>query len=134
MVLKLTLVVVVTITSFISYFYFFFQFPALRDFPVVNLPLIILEVILTTGGCWQVFKQRGGILGKCLVSLGILVVLAVGGFFNFYVFSMSYQLPESAQAVAAAPGFTLLGHDGQNLSLSDYRSKKVELVFYRGNL
>jgi cytochrome oxidase Cu insertion factor (SCO1/SenC/PrrC family) len=32
-----------------------------------------------------------------------------------------------------APDFTLQNQDGKNVSLSDYRGRKVVLVFYRGH-
>jgi cytochrome oxidase Cu insertion factor (SCO1/SenC/PrrC family) len=33
----------------------------------------------------------------------------------------------------AAPDFTLQNQDGKNIRLSDYRGRKVVLVFYRGH-
>ncbi len=127
--------VATTMIGFISYYTFFFQFPALRDFPVVNLPLVLLGVIMTAAGTWGVFRQSG-LLGRCLAAAGMLLVIAIAGLFNFYIFSMSYQLPDSSEAAArqsAAPAFTLPDPKGQNVSLSDYRGKKVVLVFYRGH-
>ncbi len=124
-----------TAVGFFSYFFFFFQFPGLRDFPIINLPLVLLGVILAAYGCLGVFKQRGK-LGKSMAGLGMLLTLLLAGFFNVYIFWMSYQLPDSSEATAselAAPDFTLLDHTDQNVSLSDYRGKKVVLVFYRGN-
>ena len=75
-------------------------------------------------------------LGKGLAGGGLLLTFGFAGLFNYYVFAMSYQLPESSEAAAteqAAPDFTLLDHNGQSVSLSDYRGKKVVLVYYRGN-
>ena len=128
--------VTVTIAGFVSYYLYFVRFPDLRDVPVLNLALVFLGVILTACGCWGVFKHNGGLLGRSLAGLGLLLTLGVAGMLNFYVFVMSYQLPESSDAPATeqpAPDFTLLDHHGQSASLSDYRGKKVVLVFYRGN-
>lgn len=127
--------VAITIAGFFSYYSYFFQFPDLRDVPVLNLTLVFFGVTLTAAGCWGVFKQQGGWLGRSLAGLGLLLTLVVGGFFNYYVFAMSYQLPDSSGATAtedAAPDFTLLDHAGQSVSLSDYRGQKLVLVFYRG--
>lgn len=127
--------VITTVIGLMSYFTFFYQFPNLRDFPVVNLPLILLGVTMTAAGTWGVFRQSG-VLGKCLAGLGMLVSIAIAGLFNFYVFSMSYQLPDASLAAApqsVAPEFTLPDSEGQNVSLSKYRGKKVVIVFYRGH-
>ncbi len=127
--------VATTIVGFISYYTYFFQFPGLRDFPVVNLPVVFLGVIVTAVGTWGVFQQSG-LLGKSLAGAGMLVVIAIAGLFNFYIFAMSYQLPDASLAAAqqsTAPAFTLAGPDGEEVSLSDYRGKKLVLVFYRGH-
>lgn len=127
--------VAITSVGFLSYYSYFAQFPVLRDLPVVNLPFVFLGVIVTAAGCWQIFKQRGGVLGKSLSGLGLVLTLVITGFFNFYIFSMSYQLPESSEAMttdATALDFTLLDHNSRSVSLADSRGQKVVLVFYRG--
>ncbi len=118
-----------------SYFLNFAQFPDLRDFPIVNLPLVLVGVLLSGAGCLAMLKQGGSAWGKSLASLAFLMTLAVTGFFNFYVFSLSYQLPEAVwapQVKATAPDFTLPDQNGEQVNLSDYRGKKLVLVFYRG--
>lgn len=127
---------VLTLFGVLSYFLYFYQFAGLRDFPVVNLPIVILGVILAGAGCWGVFTQGHGVVGKGLAGLGFLLALGIAGLFNFYIFSMSYGLPQSAQAAATekpAPDFTLLDHNSRSVSLSDFRGRKVVLVFYRGH-
>jgi len=126
---------VLTLVGALSYFLYFFQFPSLRDFPVLNLPMVLLGVLVAGVGCWQVFRQGRGAMGKGLAGLGFLLTLGLAGLFSFYIFAMSYQLPkasESPASAAAAPDFTLLDHKNQNVTLSDYRNEKVVLVFYRG--
>jgi hypothetical protein len=127
---------VITLAGGLSYFLHFAQYPDLRDFPLLNLPLVLLGLILAAAGCWQVFRQRGGALGKTLATAGLLLTLGFAGLFSFYVFFFSYQLPEAASAPATqamAPDFTLLDPKGQPVSLADFRGKKVVLVFYRGH-
>lgn len=126
---------VITLVGVLSYFMYFFQFPSLRDVPVVNLPIVFLGVLISGAGFCGVFKQGRGVMGKWLAGTGLMLSLSFGGLFNYYIFSMSFQLPKSVEATAneeAAPNFTLRDHNDQNVSLSDYRGKKVVLVFYRG--
>ena len=127
--------VVITFAGFMSYYFYFAQFPDLRDFPVINLPLVLMGMVATAAGCWGVFRQGGSLLVKSLAGLGLLLTVGIAGFFNVYIFSMSYQLPVSSAAPAtesAAPEFALLDHESQSVSLSDFRGQKVLLVFYRG--
>lgn len=127
---------VVTLAGALSYFLYFFQFPDLRDFPVVNLPLVVGGLLLTVVGCWRMFRQQGRAWGKALAAIGLLLALGVAGLFNFYVFVYSYQLPASADAPASqakAPDFALSDQAGNTVRLSDYRGKKLVMVFYRGH-
>jgi len=127
---------VINLVGFVSYYLYFVQFPDLRDFPIVNLPLVLAGVLLTGVGSLMMFKQGSSVWGKGLASLALLMALVVTGFFNFYIFALSYQLPEASgfpQAKTVAPDFTLTDQNGEQVTLSDYRGKKVVVVFYRGN-
>jgi len=126
---------VVTLFGALSYFLYFAQFPGLRDVPIVNLPIVFLGVVLAGAGCWRMFKQGQGAMGKGLAGIGFLLTLGLAGLFNVYIFSMSYQLPASTAATATeklAPDFTLADQNGQSVRLSDFRGQKIVLVFYRG--
>ncbi len=126
---------VLTIVGALSYFLYFYQFPALRDFPVLNLPIVLLGLAFTSVGCWQMFKQRGRLLAKAFASIGLLLSLGVGGMFVFYVFFFSYGLPSVAAVpdLQATPAdFSLPDQNGQQVSMADYRNSKIILVFYRG--
>lgn len=126
---------VITIAGAISYFLYFVQFASLRDFPVLNLPIVILGVIVAGGGCTRAFRQKRRMLSKWLAAIGFLLTLGLAGLFNVYIFSMSFDLPESSEtpvAEAAAPDFTLRDHNNRAVALSDFRDEKVVLVFYRG--
>jgi len=126
----------VTLAGALSYFLFFAQFPTLRDFPTLNLPIVLLGVVLTGSGCWQIFSSHRGVLGKAFASISLLLSLAVAGMFCFYIFVLSYQMPAVAagpELEAAAPNFTLLDQNGKQVQLADYLGSKVVLVFYRGH-
>jgi len=126
---------VITVAGALSYFLYFVQFASLRDFPVLNLPIVILGGLVAGAGCTRAFRQRRGVLSKGLAGTGFLLTLGLAGLFSVYVFSMSYDLPESSEAPvaeSAAPDFTLCDHNNQPVTLSDFRDEKVVLVFYRG--
>ncbi len=126
---------VTTIAGTISYFLYFAQFPSLRDFPIVNLPIVMLGLVLSGLGWWKILQKRGNKIVKMMATAGFLMGLGVAGLFNVYIFGMSYDLPTAATAPSAqevAPDFTLSDHTDSLVSLSDYRGKKVVLVFYRG--
>ena len=65
-----------------------------------------------------------------------MLTVAIAGLFLFYIFWLSCQLPDSRDAVAdeqSAPDFALPDQNGKIVKLTDYRKKKLVLVFYRGN-
>lgn len=119
----------------VSYFLYFAQFPTLRDFPWLNLPLVLLATVFALMATYQVYRQGSGLLGKAMATLGAFLATAIAGLFCFYIFSLSYQLPASAAApgqAEPAPAFSLLDHRGKPVSLADYRGRNLILVFYRG--
>ena len=125
-----------TVVGAMSYFLFFVRFPSLRDFPVVNLPLVLLGLALTAAGCVQMFRRHSRVLGKAFASLGLLLSAAVAGLFSFYIFFLSYQMPAAAavpELGVAAPDFALVDQNDSPVQLSDFRGSKVVLVFYRGH-
>ncbi len=119
-----------------TYFMFFVRFPALRDVPWLNLPIVWLGLYLSGLGVWRAFGRPASYRGKILGPLGLLFSLAVGLLFNLYIFSLSYKLPEPSAATLAldaAPGFSLPDEQGRLVDLEDLRGRKVVLVFYRGH-
>lgn len=128
--------VLLTLVGFFSYFMYFVRFPALRDFPWVNLPLVLAGFILSAMGLWRAVWRSSVYRGKVLGALGFALSLMILGLFNYYLFSFSYQIPkptETTLAMTVAPDFTLMNQHGQPVRLSDYRGKKVVLTFYRGS-
>ncbi len=107
----------------------------LRDFPWLNLPLVIAGFLLSAAGLVAAESRKGAwakVLAVCSVVISGFVALA----FGWYIFSASYQLPQSTERVplgVPAPDFALLDQDGEEVRLSDFRGRKVALFFYRGH-
>lgn len=124
-----------TFAAAVSYFLVFAKFPTLRDVPWLNLPLVMLGMIVALVGVFRIYRQPGGLVGKLLASIGAFLSVAIAAAFNYYIFSLSYQIPVAADApvnAEKAPDFSLLDHTGKEVSLSDYLGQNVILVFYRG--
>ena len=117
----------------VSYFEVFARFPALRDFPWVNLPLVFLGLGLSVLGVRRAFGSPGT-FRKVLAAVGLAFSLLLAAVFVWYVFFFTYQMPPGSQALGLvdAPDFALTASDGETVRLSDYRGRKVVLVFYRG--
>ncbi len=125
----------VAFAGLVSYFMVFARFAALRDFPWLNLPLVILGAVLSAVGAWRAFGRPEVFRGKVLGSLGLALSLSLASLFCAYVFWITYQVPapsETALALVEAPGFALTSNAGETVRLSDFAGRKVVLVFYRG--
>jgi len=126
---------VVTFVSAVSYFTLFSRVPALRDFPWVNLPLVVLGVALSAVGARRAFASPGA--WRKVAGSGALAVSALlGALFCGYVFFLSYLLPEPTaltMQLDRAPDVTLLDHRGRPVGLDSLRGRKVVLTFYRGH-
>jgi len=127
---------VIAFAGMVSYFQFFARFPTLRDFPWVNLPLVLVGIALSLGGFWGAYVRGARWPVKVAASLGLASSLLFGGFLIAYVFGISNALPattSTTRAIEQAPDFELEDAEGRVHRLSDYRGKKVVLVFYRGH-
>lgn len=124
----------VAFVGVVSYFEVFARFPALRDFPWVNLPLTFLGLGLSGLGLWRAFRDAGVFRGKVLAPLGFALSLLLAAALVWYVFSFTYQMPPASKALGLvdAPDFALASSAGETVRLSDLRGRKVVLVFYRG--
>lgn len=126
----------ITFFAAVSYFKFFTRFPTLRDFPWVNLPLILVGLFFSSWGLRRAVKPSASYRGKILGSLGFAFSLLITVAFTWYIFDYSYGVPTSTDALAIqslAPDFILTDDDGHPVRLRDYRGKKVVLTFYRGH-
>jgi hypothetical protein len=119
--------VLISVVGLISYFTFFARFPALRDVPKVNFALVLIGLALSG---WGLVRRRS------LWSMaGIVVSAACAGLLAFYVFVLSYGLPDTEQVVQVgetAPAFALPDQEGRMTALEEYRGSNLVLVFYRG--
>jgi len=125
----------VTLAGGISYFLVFARYAALRDFPWLNLPLVLAGLALSGVGLWRAWSPRTSYRGKLLGPAALAFSALVSFFFVFYVFAISFWLPDptsTATELVEAPGFRLLDQAGRTVSLDDYRGRKVVLTFYRG--
>lgn len=147
----------VTVLGVVSYFVFFINFPVLRDFPWVNLPMIALGLLLLSVGVARAFRQpqlyRGKIFGSVL---GVLAV-AFAGLFCWLIFFGAKMPPVghgAPQAGQFAPDFTLPDSKNNSVNLASVLSSPftpngasaagtgaataagqtagVVLIFYRG--
>ena len=119
----------------VSYFMVFARFASLRDFPWVNLPLVLLGAAAAALGVWRAVVHRETYRGRILGPLSLIVALFFAGVFVLYIFKWSYTLPEMTSTTLSldqAPDFALASMDGDTVRLSDLRGQKVVVIFYRG--
>lgn len=128
---------VVVLAGALTYFMFFARFPALRDFPWVNLPIVVFGLLISAHGVRRAFAGGGrSLLARAFAGSAFLASLAVSLLFCAYVFFLSYQLPETdgvVQVAHAVPEFSLSDQNGETIKLSSLLGRKVVLTFYRGH-
>lgn len=109
--------------------------PALRDFPWINLPLMIAGVVISALGLWRSVKQPFLYRGKRLSVLGLATSLTLTGLFCYGLFFLAAQLPaltETTRVLTRAPEFALKDQNGLPASLGSFRGRKLVVTFYRG--
>ena len=88
----------------ISYPLFFVRFPALRDFPWANLPMIALGLVLLALGLVRAFRRSDLFRGKIVGSVLAVLALAFSGFFLYGIFIGAWHvLPASHGAATGGP-------------------------------
>lgn len=126
---------IVVFVGAISYFLYFVRFPDLRDFPWVNLPLVVLGAAISLVGVARSMTKGRSLLGKVFAIGGCLFSLALCGLFCFYIFSLSSQIPGPESIVkveSIVPSLSLKDQNGAVINLAENNGKKAVLVFYRG--
>ncbi len=125
----------VTFVSVVSYFEIFARFASLRDFPWVNLPLVLLGATLSALGMKSALASAATPRGRWLAGASVALSLLLAAFFVAYIFWITYLLPEPsdvALGLIQAPDFALTSNTGETVRLSDFAGRRVVLVFYRG--
>lgn len=133
--IKLFLGLVLSLGGFLSYFLYFARFPALRDFPWVNLPLVIVGLIFALSGTYGIFKDGRGYLLKAAGLGGTVLSVACLGVFSWYVFVMSSTMPTVGvipDVGNIAPPIALADQGGKLFTLESFKGKQVVVAFYRG--
>jgi hypothetical protein len=138
----------------VSYPLFFVRFPALRDFPWANLPMIALGLALLALGLMRAFRHSDLFRGKLFGSVLAVLALAFSGFFLYGIFiGARHVLPASQDAPRVGqtvPDFTLPDSKNHPVSLTgalnspftpesitgaekgSAQAAGVVLIFYRG--
>jgi hypothetical protein len=144
----------VVLAGIVSYPLYFIRFPALRDFPWANLPLIAMGLALLAVGLARAFRQPQLYRGKIFGSVLAVVSLALSGIFLYglligarHVLPVSHGAPQVGQL---APDFTLPDSRNTPVNLTGTLSSAfapngatgsstaaqptagVVLIFYRG--
>ena len=123
----------VTFLGAVTYFTVFARWPTLRDFPWLNLPLVLAGFAISV----VAFRRRRteSRLSRFLAWSGLGLSVLLSALFVFYIFFLSWMLPApttATQELQQAPDFALTDqHDGI-VQLADLRGKNVILVFFRG--
>lgn len=127
---------IVTFVGAVSYFLYFVRFANLRDFPWVNLPLVICGAVLSIIGFGRTFRVSGyGRASRVFAGTAGLLSVALAGLFVWYIYGFSYQMPSADGVVNVsepAPDFSLPDQNRQVVGLGDFRGRKLVITFYRG--
>jgi cytochrome oxidase Cu insertion factor (SCO1/SenC/PrrC family) len=118
-------------------FLFLIRFPAMRDFPWLNLLLFAAGALLLAAGLRRAFLQPDRYRGKVSGVILSLLSLAIFGLFYYGTFVLTADIPSASSAPrpgATAPDFTLSDATGRPVALSDLlkKNRAVLLIFYRG--
>lgn len=125
-----------TFAGAVSYFVFFSMYPVVRDFPWINLPIVLSGVVVSGVGAWRSILRTTGFWRRFLGVIGCAFSGAVACLFCAYIFYISYQLPEATSVslnLSEPSEFSLVDHNGRHVRLTDYRGRKLVLSFYRGH-
>jgi hypothetical protein len=121
----------VAVFGLLSYFVYFSMWPIFRDFPWLNLLILVAAVAL---GGLAVRRARTP-LGRVGAGAGLFVAVSMLGLLCFYAFYLSYQLPDAglvADDGTRIPPIELVSWDGRQVDVAAAANGELILVFYRG--
>ena len=125
----------IVVLGFITYFIVFVDYPLTRDFPWVSIPIMLFGLWLAWKFYWR-SRTHPSRWKRVYGWLQMTAAFFLSALFGFYIFSYSYQLPSANSTLAqgATPtNFTLKDHEGNDVSLTDFRGQTVIVCFYRGH-
>jgi hypothetical protein len=111
------------------YFTVFVNFPITRDVPWASLLLLAIALGASLAGFAR--SRR-----KVIAGAGLALTLFLGGFFVWYCYVFSYELPSAELALdvgTPVPAVVLRDDRGQDVDLSALSRDKLVLVFFRGH-
>ena len=112
-----------------SYFVVTMNLSITRDLAWVNV--ILLAVAIGVSVLGLVRSRR-----RVLAAAGLVLTLALSGFFVWWAYIFAYDLPAAELALdvgAPVPAVTLTDDGGQPVELAAIARDKLVLVFYRGH-
>ena len=121
----------IAIPGFLSYYMYFSMWPVFRDFPWLNLLILIGATTLSVIALRRAKSGlgRAGSIGGLFISGGLLTMLTL------YCFVLSYNLPDPNRVAddgTRLPAITLASWDGAPIDIAEAAGDKLILVFYRG--
>jgi hypothetical protein len=120
---------VLALVAVASYFTVFVNWPVTRDVPWVNLILLAAALGASIAGLRR--SRR-----RVLAAGGLVLTLFLGGFFVWYCYVFSYDMPGAELALdvgAPVPAIALRDDHDQDVELSALAADKLVLVFFRGH-
>ncbi|MEX2208828.1 MAG: hypothetical protein WEF50_21640 [Myxococcota bacterium] len=120
---------ILALVAVASYFTVFLNWAITRDVPWVNLILLALAVGVSIAGLVRARR-------RVLAAGGLVLTLALSGFFVWYCYVLSYDIPSAELALdvgAEVPALVLRDDRGQDVELAALSRDKLVLVFYRGH-
>src|SRR6266404_618220 len=132
-----------SITALFTYPFVFVRWPVTRDFPLANLVLFGIALVLLFVGVRRAFAPERRRLSKIVAPIVATLSVLLLGLFVFSFFIASRWLPAARgapQVGQKAPDFSLADINNKNVSLAELLSspingkpaKGVLLIFYRG--
>lgn len=112
-----------------SYFALFVNWAITRDVPWVNLILLALALAASIAGLVRARR-------RVFATGGLVLTLALSGFFVWYCYVFSYDIPSAELALdvgAPVPALVLRDDRGQDVELAKLSRDKLVLVFFRGH-
>lgn len=125
-----------TFVAAVSYFLFFVRFPALRDVPWFNLPLVLIGTFVAIAASGpHLTKSSAGQPKRVRAFLSAVAAVGMAGLFCFYVFSFSSSMPSTKGIKGSRvnlSGVKVQTSNKETVDLQAFAKEKLFVIFYRG--